>query len=44
MQSISVFLDVTKIADSWLKNAYVSRTQEFCHVIYKFFGSSSNKV
>ena len=27
MQSISVFLDITKFADFWEKNADVSRTQ-----------------
>ena len=27
MQSISVFLDIAKVADFWRKNAHVSRTQ-----------------
>ena len=27
MQSVSAFLDITKVVDFWLKNAYVSRTQ-----------------
>ena len=33
MQSISVFLDITKVADFRLKNADVSATQGVCHVI-----------
>ena len=37
MQSISVFLDIAKYAD-------VIRTQEVCHVIGTFFGSSLGKV
>ena len=37
MQSISVLLDVTKIAD-------VSRAQRVCHVIDIFFGSSLGKI
>ena len=37
MQSISVFLDIVKYAD-------VIRTQEMCHVISVFFGSSVGKV
>ena len=44
MQSISVFFDITKIADFWWKNADVSRTQGVCHVIYIFLGSSLGKV
>ena len=40
IQSISVFLDVAKFADFWLKNADVSRTQGMCHVIDIFSGSS----
>ena len=40
MQSISVFLDIAKFADFRWKNADVSRTQEVCHVISIFFGSS----
>ena len=28
MQSMSVFLDITKAADFWRKNANVSRTEE----------------
>ena len=43
MQSISVFLDITKFADFWWKNADVSRSQ-VCHVIHIFFGSSLGKV
>ena len=44
MQSISVFLDITRFAHFWWKNADVSRTQGFCHVIHIFFGSSFDKV
>ena len=44
MWSISVFLDITKIADFRLKNADVNRTQGVWHVIYIFFGSSLVKV
>ena len=40
MQSISVFLDIAKLADFPLKNTDVSRTQGVCHMIYIFFGSS----
>ena len=36
MQSIPVFLNIEKFA--------VSRTQELCHVIHIFFGSSLGKV
>ena len=44
MQSISVFLYITKVADFWSKNADLSRTQEVCHVIHILFGSSLDKV
>ena len=44
MQSISVSLDKTKVADFRLKNADISRTQVVFHVIYIFFGSSLGKV
>ena len=37
MQSISIFLDITKVADFCWKNADVSRTQKVCHVIYRLF-------
>ena len=37
MESISVFFDITKADDFWLKNTNVSRTQWVCHVIYVFF-------
>ena len=33
-----------KTADLPLENAYVSRTQGVCHMIYIFFGSSLGKV
>ena len=44
MQFISVFLDITKYADIWWKNADVNRTQGICHVIPMFFRSSLGKV
>ena len=44
MQSISVFLDIAKFADSRQKNADVSRTQGVCRMIHIFFGSSLGKV
>ena len=44
VQSMSVFLDITKFADFRWKNADVSRTQGVCHVIHIFFGSSLGKV
>ena len=44
MQSISGFPDITKTDDFRRKNADVSRTQEVCHVIYVFFGSSLGNV
>ena len=34
MQSISIFLDVTKVADLWWKNTDISRTQGVCNVFY----------
>ena len=44
MKSLSVFLDITKVADSWSKIADISRTHGLCHVIYIFFRSSLGKV
>ena len=44
MQSIPVFIDIAKFADFQWKNPDVSRTQEVCHVIHTFFGSSLRKV
>ena len=44
MQSRAVFLDIAKVADFRWKNADVSRTQNVCHVIYFFFGSSLGKA
>ena len=44
MQSISIFLDITKFADFQWKSADVSRAQGFCHVIHTFFGSSLGKI
>ena len=34
MESTSVFLDLGKFADFWLKSADVSRNEGVCHVIY----------
>ena len=42
MQSTSVFLDIAKVADFQWENADFSRTHGVCHVIYVFFGSSSD--
>ena len=39
MQSISVFLDISKYVDFRWKNPDVSRTQEVCHVTPIFLGS-----
>ena len=36
MQSIAVFLDITKAADFYWENADVSWPQRACHVIYIF--------
>ena len=36
IESISVFLDKEKVADFWLKNADIIRTQVMRHVIYIF--------
>ena len=44
MHSLSVFFNITKVADFWLKNAGASRTQEVCHVIYIFFRSYLGKL
>ena len=44
MQSISVFLDITKFVDFWGKSADVSITQGVCHVIDIFVGFSLGKV
>ena len=41
---MSIFLDVTKVADFLWKNANISRNQGVCHVIYIIFGSSLPKV
>ena len=38
MQSVSVFIDITKVADFSWKNADVRRTQGVCHVIHVYFG------
>ena len=37
MQSIFVFLDITKFADFQWKNPDVSRNQDVCHVIRIFW-------
>ena len=44
MESISVYLDLAKFADFWLKSADVSRNEGVCHVIYIVFGSCLGKV
>ena len=44
MQSIPVFLEITKHADFQRKNAYVSKTQCVCHLTDIFFGSSLGKL
>ena len=44
MQSISVFLNITKFADFGWKNADVSRNQAVYHVIHTLFGFSLGKV
>ena len=44
VRCISLSLDLKKVADFQWKNADSTRTQEVCHAIYKFFGSSLSKV
>ena len=44
MQFISLFLDITKGADFWWRNADVNRTQGVCQVLYMLFGSSLGKT
>ena len=44
MQSLFVFSNIGKFADFRRKNADFSITQEVCHVIDTFFGSSLGKV
>ena len=44
MRSVSVFLDITKVADIPWKNADVNRTRGMSHVTYIFFGPSLGKV
>ena len=44
MESVPVFLNITKVADFCSKNAEINRTQGACHGIYIFFGSSLGKV
>ena len=44
MQSTSVFLDITKVADFRWKNADVSNTYRVRRVIYVFFGFSLGMV
>ena len=41
---MSVFCDITKVADFQWKIADVSRTQGVCHVIYIVFESSLGKA
>ena len=44
MQSISVFFDITKVANFSSKKADVTGNQEKCHVIYILFGSSLGTI
>ena len=44
MQSVSVFPNITKVADFRWKNAATTKTPKVCHVIYIFSGSSLGKV
>ena len=44
MQSMSIFLNITKFAGFWWKKTDVSRTQDLCYLIYILFGSSLDKV
>ena len=44
MQSVSLFLDVTKFADFQWKNADFSKTKEVCHMNHIFFESSLGNV
>ena len=44
MESLSVFLDIVKLADFRRKNADIGRTQGVCHVIHIFFESLLGKV
>ena len=44
MQCITVFLDITKVADFRLNNADVCRTHGMSHLIYIFFGSSLGNI
>ena len=38
------FMMQPRVADFWWKNGNISRTQDICHMIYIFFGSSQGKV
>ena len=44
MQSITIFLNITKVADFQRKDADVSRPQVLCHLIYTFLGFSLGKA
>ena len=44
MQSITIFLNITKVADFRRKDADVSRAQGLCHLICVSFGSSFGKA
>ena len=44
MQSIYVFINITKIADFSQKSGDVSKTHGVCHVIYTFSGYFLGKV
>ena len=41
---LSVFVDITKIADLCWKNSYISRTEGMNHLIYMFSGSTLVKI
>ena len=44
MQFLSVFINITKIADFRRKIFDITRTQGLCHVIDIYFGSSLDKI
>ena len=44
MQSIPAFSDIAKFADFRCKSADVSRTEDVCHVVHNFLGSSLVQV
>ena len=44
MQSIYSFLDITKVADFWLRNADVSRIHGVSHVIYIYANLHHHRI